>query len=54
MTAAMPQKAQDQILESLPLKRFGLPNEIAQTALFLAQNDYVTGQTIVVDGGMTI
>lgn len=54
MTAAMPQKVQDQILESLPLKRLGLPNEIAQTALFLAQNDYVTGQTIVVDGGMTI
>lgn len=54
MTAAMPQKAQDQILESLPLKRFGEPAEIAQTALFLAQNDYVTGQTIVVDGGMTI
>ena len=54
MTAAMPQKAQDQILASLPLKRFGEPAEIAQTALFLAQNDYVTGQTIVVDGGMTI
>ncbi|SDN24500.1 3-oxoacyl-[acyl-carrier-protein] reductase [Limosilactobacillus mucosae] len=54
MTAAMPQKARDQILESLPLKRFGEPAEIAQTALFLAQNDYVTGQTIVVDGGMTI
>ena len=54
MTAAMPQKAQDRILASLPLKRFGEPAEIAQTALFLAQNDYVTGQTIVVDGGMTI
>ena len=54
MTAAMPQKAQDQILASLPLKRFGEPAEIAQTALFLDQNDYVTGQTIVVDGGMTI
>ena len=54
MTAAMPQKAQDQILASLPLKRFGEPAELAQTALFLAQNDSVTGQTIVVDGGMTI
>lgn len=54
MTAAMPKKAQERILASLPLGRFGQPNEIAQTALFLASNDYVTGQTIVVDGGMTI
>jgi 3-oxoacyl-[acyl-carrier protein] reductase len=36
----------------LPVKRFGLPEEVAQVALMLAQNGYITGQTINVDGGM--
>ncbi|PIQ20635.1 MAG: 3-oxoacyl-ACP reductase [Cytophagales bacterium CG18_big_fil_WC_8_21_14_2_50_42_9] len=36
----------------LPVKRFGLPEEIAQVALMLAGNGYITGQTINVDGGM--
>lgn len=52
MTAALSDKVQADILEQIPLKRFGEADEIAQTALFLAQNDYITGQTIVVDGGM--
>ena len=39
---------------SQPVEAAADAPEIAQTALFLAQNDYVTGQTIVVDGGMTI
>ena len=39
----------------LPMKRFGLPEEIAQAVLFLASNDssFMTGQTLVVDGGNT-
>ncbi|CAH0417064.1 3-oxoacyl-ACP reductase FabG [Periweissella fabaria] len=52
MTAVLSEKVQTEILEQIPLKRFGEAQEIAQTALFLAQNDYITGQTIVVDGGM--
>lgn len=38
-----------------PLARFGYPDEVAQTALFLASTDstFVTGATIVVDGGFT-
>lgn len=39
------------ILEATPLKRFGLPVEIASTAEYLASNDYVTGTVIRVDGG---
>lgn len=54
MTAALSERVQKQMIEQIPLKRLGEPEEIAQTALFLAENDYVTGQTIVVDGGMTI
>ncbi|MEP0762230.1 MAG: SDR family oxidoreductase, partial [Chloroflexota bacterium] len=40
----------------LPLRRPGRPEEIAGVALFLAGPDasYLTGQTLVVDGGLTI
>ena len=54
MTAALSERVQKNILEQIPLKRFGNPDEVAQTAIFLAQNDYITGQNIVVDGGMTM
>ncbi|MFX1560277.1 MAG: SDR family NAD(P)-dependent oxidoreductase [Promethearchaeota archaeon] len=42
-------------LKNYPLTRFGYPHEIAQTALFLASDEssFVTGATIVVDGGFT-
>lgn len=39
------------ILDSTPLKRFGLPSEIALTAEFVSTNDYVNGSVIRVDGG---
>ena len=39
----------------IPLRRLGEPEEVAQVALFLASNEskYITGENIVVDGGMT-
>ena len=42
-------------LKNYPLGRFGYPDEVAQTALFLASEEstFVTGATIVVDGGFT-
>lgn len=54
MTAALSERNQKRILDQIPLNRLGKTNEVAQAVLFLAQNDYMTGQTIVVDGGMTI
>ncbi len=39
------------LLEQVPLKRRGTPQVIADTALFLATNDYITGEIIRVDGG---
>lgn len=54
MTAALPEATQAEILKNIPLARFGQVDEIAQTALFLAENDYITGQTITVDGGLYI
>ena len=44
------------ILSRIPLQRFGQPDDIARVALFLASEDavYVTGQTILVDGGLLL
>ena len=46
---------QAKVASSIPLKRSGLPQDYAQTILFLcAGAAYITGQTIVVDGGLTL
>ena len=38
---------------AIPMKRFGLPAEVAELAVFLARHAWVTGQTFVLDGGET-
>lgn len=54
MTGVLPDSIREQVVESVPMKRMGKPEEVAQTALFLASDmaSYVTGQVIGVDGGM--
>ena len=42
------------LLDRIPLKRIGKAEEIASVAAFLCNNDYITGQVIRVDGGLTI
>lgn len=54
MTEVLSDKVKEQILLNIPLKRLGQPEEIAETALFLAKSKYITGQVITVDGGMVI
>ena len=56
MTARLSDTVQQELLAKIPLGTWGTPNDIANTCLFLAsdQAGYITGQTIVVDGGMTI
>lgn len=54
MTQKLSDRVKKNILSQIPLGRLGSSEEVAQGAIFLAQNDYVTGQTIVIDGGMTI
>ncbi len=39
------------LTESTPLKREGSPEDVAGAMLFLLDADYVTGDTIIVDGG---
>jgi len=54
MTAVLPDKVKEVMLEKIPLKRMGTPQDIANAALFLASDDstYITGQVLPVDGGM--
>lgn len=54
MTDAIPEEARKTWLESIPLKRAGTPDDIANTALFLASDlsTYITAQVLGVDGGM--
>jgi 3-oxoacyl-[acyl-carrier protein] reductase len=54
MTAEMPQDYWEEILQQVPLGRPGKPEDIAGVVSFLASPDadYITGQVIVVDGGM--
>lgn len=52
MTAALSEDLQKQMLETIPLKRYGQVDDIAQAAVFLAKNTYITGQVLHVDGGM--
>lgn len=56
MTAAMPEKAQENVLSAIPLGKMGKPEDIANAVLFLASDraSYITGQVIHVDGGMVM
>ncbi len=56
MTAAIPEKLQTALTDRIPLHRFAEPEEIARVHLFLVSDDssYITGQSIGVDGGVTV
>ena len=42
----------ERLREKTPLKRFGTPEELAHSVVFVIENDYVNGKTIEVDGGI--
>lgn len=54
MTAALPEEQQQAYLASIPAARFGRPDEIAATAVWLAGDEagYISGAVIPVDGGL--
>jgi 3-oxoacyl-[acyl-carrier protein] reductase len=56
MTAALPEDARATLLQAIALGRLGRPEDVAGAVLFLVSDlaGYVTGQVLVVDGGMVI
>jgi len=56
MTEVLSENVKSQMKNSIPMGRFGTPEDVASLALFLASNEsgYITGQTITVDGGMVM
>jgi len=54
MTDTLPEEIQQKYLENISLKRFGTPEDVGKLVLFLSSedSDYITGQTIIIDGGM--
>lgn len=56
MTAELSDDLKGRAIDAIPLGRMGTPEDIAKAVLFLASDDaaYITGQTLVVDGGMVM
>jgi 3-oxoacyl-[acyl-carrier protein] reductase len=56
MTEELPEEVTSRMLQNIPLGRPGTPLDVANAALFLASDyaSYITGQVIVVDGGMVM
>ena len=56
MTDAMNEKAKEAVLGTIPMKRMGQPEDVANAVLFLVSENasYITGQIVNVDGGMVM
>lgn len=56
MTKGLKEDLKNKMLAQIPLSRFGTPEEVAKAVKFLAEEEsaYITGQTIVIDGGLSM
>ena len=54
MVAGMKPEALEKMTAGIPLRRMGTPEEIAHTARFIFENDYVTGRVFEIDGGIRL
>ena len=55
MTAGLSDTIKHKVLTRIPLGRFGKPEDVANLVVYLCtEGGYITGQSIVIDGGMSI
>ena len=54
LSRTVSERAGEALLQQIPLGRVGRPEEIAEAVWYLVQADYVTGQVLVVDGGLAM
>jgi 3-oxoacyl-[acyl-carrier protein] reductase len=52
--SAMPPEMLARMTAPVPLRRLGLPEEVAHAAVFIAENDYFTGRAVDLDGGLRL
>ncbi len=54
MTKAIKPEAKEKLVNMIPLKRMGKPEEIAHSAVYLFENDFYNGRILEMDGGMRL
>jgi 3-oxoacyl-(acyl-carrier-protein) reductase len=54
MTEVLSDKVKEDVLENIPLNTFGNAEDVAKAAVFLAKNNYITGQVLNIDGGLVM
>ena len=54
MNASLDDETVSELISQIPLSRFASPKDIAKAVIFFAESEYITGQILSVDGGMTV
>lgn len=54
MVARMNAKVREKLVSMIPVRRLAAPDEIAQAALFVLQDDYYNGRILEIDGGLRL
>ena len=54
MTAVLSDKVKEAMLAQIPMKQFGQAEQVAEVTAFRASQDYLTGQVLAIDGGLTM
>ncbi len=56
MTQKLPEKVKEEMIKSIPMKKYGTPEDVSNAVLFLVSDlaEYITGQVLCLDGGMVM